>query len=71
MTGSELKALRSRLWGVSQAGLARMTGYAKNTIERAEAGSRRVPPDLVERMIVELERTATELRAARRLDDAA
>jgi len=48
-----------------------MTGYAKNTIERAEAGSRRVPPDLVERTIRELESAAAELRATQRLDDAA
>jgi hypothetical protein len=48
-----------------------MTGYAKNTIERAEAGSRRVPPELAERVIRELERAAAELRAGQRLDDAA
>jgi hypothetical protein len=71
MVAADVKALRARLWGISQAGLARMTGYAKNTIERAEAGSRRVPPDLVERTISELERAAAELRAAHRLDDAA
>jgi hypothetical protein len=68
---ADVKALRARLWGISQAGLARMSGYAKNTIERAEAGSRRVPPDLAERVIRELEDAAAELRAAQRLDDAA
>ena len=71
MQPADVKALRARLWGISQAGLARMTGYAKNTIERAETGSRRVPPDLTERVIRELEAAATELRTAQRLDDAA
>ncbi|MGH6919331.1 MAG: helix-turn-helix domain-containing protein [Geminicoccaceae bacterium] len=71
MRAADVKALRARLRGISQAGLARMTGYAKNTIERAEAGSRRVPPDLTERVIRELERAAADLRAAQRLDDAA
>jgi predicted transcriptional regulator len=61
--------VRARLWGISQPGLARMTGYAKNTIERAEAGSRRVPPNLMNRAIRELESAAAELRAGKRLDD--
>ena len=42
MTAEDLKRARAGL-GVSQPQLARMTGYSRSTIDKAERGERPVP----------------------------